>query len=165
MNKGWIGAAVVAGLGALVPLTAAEPQTKGGSPMPASVSKSEFGRTADGTKIVLYTLNNGRGMTAKVMTYGAIVTELHVPDARGQSADVVLGCEDLKGYLGNHPFFGAIAGRYANRIAGGKFTLDGKEYTLAKNNGPNSLHGGNKGFDKRVWKAEQLDGREGPAVR
>jgi aldose 1-epimerase len=113
----------------------------------------------------LYTLTNGRGLSAKVMTYGVIVTELHVPDARGQSADVVLGFDDLKSYLGNHPFFGAVAGRVANRIAKGKFTLDGKEYTLATNNGPNALHGGNKGFDKRLWKAEPVAGREGPAVR
>jgi aldose 1-epimerase len=164
MTKGWMTAVVLASLGALLPLAAAEPQTKGGTKMQGGVSKADFGQTTDGTKVDVYTLTNGRGLTAKVMTYGAIVTELHAPDARGQSADVVLGFDDLKGYLGNHPFFGAIAGRYANRIAGGKFTLEGKEYTLAKNNGPNTLHGGNKGFDKRVWKAEPVTGG-GPAVR
>jgi aldose 1-epimerase len=131
MTKGWMTAVVLAGLGALLPLAAAEPQTKGGTKMQGGVSKADFGQTTDGTKVDVYTLTNGRGLTAKVMTYGAIVTELHAPDARGQSADVVLGFDDLKGYLGNHPFFGAIAGRYANRIAGGKFTLEGKEYTLA----------------------------------
>jgi aldose 1-epimerase len=165
MYQRWTGAAVLAGLGVLLPLGAAEPQTKGGTTMQTGVRKSEFGKTADGAPVDLYTLTNGRGLSAKVMTYGVIVTELHVPDARGQSADVVLGFDDLKSYLGNHPFFGAVAGRVANRIAKGKFTLDGKEYTLATNNGPNALHGGNKGFDKRLWKAEPVAGREGPAVR
>src|SRR5207253_2535649 len=93
-------------------------------------------------------------MVAKIMTYGAIVTELHVPDRAGNDADVVLGFDNLKQYLDGHPFFGAIAGRYANRIAKGTFTLNGKEYHLAINNGPNSLHGGKVGFDKHLWKAE-----------
>src|SRR5207248_1641178 len=129
-NRHWTGAAVLVGLGVLLPLTAAEPQTKGGTTM-AGVRKSEFGQTADGTPVELYTLTNGRGVTAKVMNYGVIVTELHVPDARGQGADVVLGFDDLRGYLGTHPFFGAVVGRVANRIAKGKFTLEGREYTLA----------------------------------
>src|SRR5439155_6021936 len=93
------------------------------------------------------------GMIVKIMTYGGIITELHVPDKDGKMADVVLGFDDLKGYLGTHPYFGAITGRVANRVAKGKFTLDGKQYKLATNNGPNALHGGEKGFDKRVWKA------------
>jgi aldose 1-epimerase len=93
------------------------------------------------------------------MTYGGIVTELHVPDRAGQLADVVLGFDGPQGYLaGNPPYFGAICGRVANRIAGAKFTLDRKEYTLAANNGPNSLHGGRKGFDKVLWKAEPAPG-------
>ena len=92
----------------------------------------------------MYVLTNGK-MTAKVMTYGAILTELHVPDRNGKLADVVLGFDNLASYLAGHPYFGATTGRVANRIAKGQFTLDGKEYKLAVNNGPNSLHGGLKG--------------------
>jgi aldose 1-epimerase len=93
-------------------------------------------------------------MKAKIMTYGTIVTELWTPDRNGKLDDVVLGFDNLEDYLKGHPFFGAIAGRVANRIARGRFTLDGQEYKLAINNGPNALHGGLKGFDKAVWKAE-----------
>lgn len=114
----------------------------------------DFGKTEDGTPVERFTLTNGR-ITARIMTYGAIVTDLIVPDRDGKPGDVVLGFPTLDGYLKGHPFFGAIAGRYANRIAKGKFTLDGKDYTLARNNGPNTLHGGNKGFDKYVWKVEK----------
>jgi aldose 1-epimerase len=99
----------------------------------------------------LYTLNNGRGITAKITNYGALLTELHLPDRNGESADVALGFDTLDGYLAGHPYFGCTVGRVANRIANGKFTLDGKEYTLATNIGPNHLHGGEKGFDKKVW--------------
>jgi aldose 1-epimerase len=131
----------------------------------AGVQKMAFGKTDDGTAVELYVLTNNKGTTAKVMTYGAILTELHVPDKAGKTADVVLGFDDLKGYLGGHPYFGSNVGRVANRIAKGKFTLDGKEYTLATNNGPNHLHGGKKGFDKVVWKAEDVTGKQGPAVK
>jgi aldose 1-epimerase len=128
-----------------------------GSPLGAAdkgdVKKKEFGKMPDGTVIDVYTLTNSKGMTAKVINYGALLTELQVPDKQGKTVDVVLGFEDLKGYLGEHPYFGANVGRVANRIAKGKFTLDGKEYTLATNNGPNHLHGGKKGFDKVVWQA------------
>jgi aldose 1-epimerase len=129
-----------------------------------SIAKMHFGKTPDGTPVDLYVLKNG-GITAKVMTYGAIITELDVPDRRGKPADVVLGFDNLEGYLAGHPYFGAAIGRVANRIAKGRFTLDGKDYTLAVNNGPNSLHGGLKGFDKVVWKAEEVSGPAGPAVR
>ena len=118
---------------------------------------ANFGKTEDGTPVELYTLTNAHGMKAKIMTYGGILTELDVPDRDGKMGDVVLGFDNLKGYLAGHPYFGAIVGRVANRIAKGKFTLDGKEYKLAVNNGPNSLHGGLKGFDKVVWKAEPSD--------
>jgi len=118
------------------------------------IQKTEFGKTSDGTAVDLYTLTNRNGMIAKVMTYGAILTELDVPDRNGKNADVVLGFADLKDYLERNPFFGATAGRYANRIAGGQFTLDGKTYHLFINNGPNTLHGGKQGFDKKIWKAE-----------
>ncbi len=129
-----------------------------------SCTKMDFGKMPDGTPVELYVLSNGR-VTAKVITYGGIVTELHVPDKKGKTEDVVLGFDSLKGYLSGNPYFGAIVGRFANRIAGGKFTLDGKDYKLAVNNGPNSLHGGIKAFDKVVWKAEDASGADGPAVK
>lgn len=125
---------------------------------------SSFGKTADGTSVEQYVMTNG-ALTAKVITYGAIVTELNVPDRHGKSANVVLGFDDLEGYLGGHPYFGAIVGRVANRVARGKFTVDGKQYNTAVNNGPNSLHGGVKGFDKVVWKAEDVSMPSAPAVR
>ena len=103
------------------------------------VEKAVFGKTADGKTVDLYTLTNSRGMTAKVMTYGATLTALTAPDRAGKFDDVTLGFDDLKGYLGGHPYFGSTVGRVANRIAKGKFTLDGKEYKLATNNGPNHL--------------------------
>jgi aldose 1-epimerase len=166
MSKRWISAAVLAGLGAILPGLAAEPQKTKGGLMGGSITKSDFGQTADGTKVDLYTLTNAHGVVMKVMTYGGIVTELHVPDKNGKTADVALGFDDLKGYLSGHPFFGALVGRVANRIAKGRFTLDGKEYTLAVNNGPNALHGGKKGFDKVVWKAEVSRSSAGvPALR
>jgi aldose 1-epimerase len=122
--------------------------------MKPTIEKTDFGKLPDGTAIDLYTLVNAKGMTAKIITYGGILTELHVPDRNGKLGDVVLGFDSPEGYLAGHPYFGAIVGRVANRIAKGKFTLDGKTYALATNNGPNSLHGGNKGFDKVVWKAK-----------
>src|SRR5208337_3162510 len=106
-----------------------------------------------------------KGSWAKVITYGATLTELYVPDKSGKPGDVVLGFSDLQGYLGEQPFFGATVGRYANRIANGHFTLDGKEYHLALNNGPNTLHGGRIGFNRKVWKAEVLPGMTAAAVR
>jgi aldose 1-epimerase len=123
----------------------------------AGITKKVYGKMPDGTQVDEYTLTNSKGMTMKVITLGGIVTELHVPDKDAKFADVCLGCSNLEEYMEGHPFFGALAGRVANRIAKGKFTLDGKEYTLATNNGPNHLHGGKVGFDKRVWKAEASD--------
>ena len=101
----------------------------------------------------------------KCIEYGAIITEIHVPDKNGKFADVVLGFDKLDGYLKGHPYFGSNAGRCANRIAKGKFTLDGKEYTLATNNEPNHLHGGKEGFDKKFWKGEPFLGATGPGVK
>ncbi|HEX8774042.1 MAG TPA: aldose epimerase family protein [Pyrinomonadaceae bacterium] len=116
-----------------------------------------FGKTADGTPVEIYTLTNAHGLEAQIMTYGGIVVSLKVPDRSGRMADVVLGYDTLEGYLkDNGPYMGALVGRYANRIANGRFTLGGVEYTLAKNNGENHLHGGLKGFDKVVWKATPL---------
>jgi aldose 1-epimerase len=132
----------------------------------AHVDKAEFGKMPDGTVIEAFTLYNTQGASAKIITYGATLTELHVPDRNGKMGDVVLGFDNLEGYVqGPHPYFGATIGRYGNRIAKGKFTLDGKEYQLATNNGPNSLHGGPTGFDKRVWKAEPVEVMNGAAVR
>ena len=124
----------------------------------------DFGKTPDGTSVELYTLTNGT-TTAKVMTYGAILTDLSVPDRTGKLGNVVLGFDNLDGYLVAHPYFGATVGRVANRIAGGAFSIDSKDYKLAVNNGPNSLHGGVKGFDKVVWKAKDVTGPLGPAVQ
>jgi aldose 1-epimerase len=104
-------------------------------------------------------------MEARIITYGGIVVSLNVPDKNGKFGDVVLGYDNLDGYLANNPFFGALVGRYGNRIAKGKFTLDGKEYTLAQNNAPNNLHGGPIGFDKKVWKVARADaGPRGPQL-
>ncbi len=127
------------------------------------IKRENFG-TVDGQDVFLYTLTNGF-MTAKITNYGGIVTELWVPDKKGVKKDVVLGFNKLDGYLAQHPYFGAIVGRYANRIARGKFTLEGAEYTLATNNGPNHLHGGIRGFDKRVWTAETSSQAEGVSLK
>ena len=120
------------------------------------IESNSFGQMPDGADVKIYTLANRKGMVAKVSEYGAILTELWVPDRAGHSSDVVLGFDNLPQYLKGHPFFGATTGRVANRIAKGKFTLDGREYTLAVNNGPNHLHGGLKGFDKKLWKSRSL---------
>jgi aldose 1-epimerase len=134
------------------------------APAKSGVERSVFGKLEDGTEIELYTLRNTKGAMAKVTTYGAVLTELWMPDRTGKLTDVVLGFDNLQGYLGNHPHFGGTIGRYANRIAGGKFTLDGKEYSLAVNNGPNTLHGGKISFDRRVWKAEPVTAGDGGAA-
>src|SRR5258708_16091831 len=115
--------------------------------------------------VMAYTLVNEKGMKARIMNYGGIITELWVPDKNGKLADVVLGHDELKSYEDGHPYFGAITGRVANRIAKGKFTLDGKEYTLAVNNGPNALHGGKKGFDKVIWEAKTEINNKEPLLR
>jgi aldose 1-epimerase len=130
-----------------------------------NVTESLFGTLADGTPVRLFTLSNRRGMAVKITEFGGIITEIWVPGRDGQAANVALGFGQLDEYVKGHPFFGAITGRFANRIAKGRFTLDGTEYTLAVNNGPNHLHGGLKGFDKRVWKgAAQAAGDRGPSV-
>jgi aldose 1-epimerase len=126
--------------------------------------KQSFGKTTDGRPIDRYTLKNAHGLEADVITWGAIVTRLVVPDRTGTPGDVVLGFDTLDGYLKEHPYFGAIVGRYGNRIAKGRFTLNGTTYTLATNNGPNSLHGGLKGFDKQVWTARPVTAADGQAV-
>jgi aldose 1-epimerase len=123
-----------------------------------------FGTTTDGKEVFLYTLKNHSGMEAKITNYGGIVVSLRVPDRTGKFDDVVLGYDSLTGYLKESPYFGALIGRYANRIDKGKFTLNGKEYSLATNNGKNHLHGGLKGFDKVVWTADQVETPAGPSL-
>ena len=130
-----------------------------------TIGQAPFGKTTDGTPVEIYTLRNYNRMEARIMTYGGIVVSLKVPDKNGKLGDVVLGYDNLDDYVKNNPFFGALVGRYGNRIAKGKFTLDGKEYTLAQNNAPNNLHGGPVGFDKRVWKVARADvGPDGPRL-
>ncbi len=120
-----------------------------------SITRGPFGLTPTGMAVDRYTLHNKHGMEASIATYGGIVTYLSAPDRHGHYADVVLGYDTLEGYLKNSPYFGALIGRYGNRIARGQFTLNGVKYALATNDGPNSLHGGLKGFDKVVWKATE----------
>ena len=138
-------------LASAAPVLAAQASSR----MPA---RQAWGKTKDGKPVERFTLKNAHGLEAAITNYGGIVQSLKVPDARGGFADVLLGFDTLAGYLGEHPYFGAIVGRYGNRIAKGRFTLDGTEYKLAVNNGPNHLHGGIKGFDKVVWTAQPKAG-------
>ena len=138
----------------------------GGSPMVNANSQDEksevtltrepFGKTQDGEEVDLFTFTNSNDVQIRIMTYGGIITHIITPDKNGKPDDITLGFDSLERYLQGHPNFGALVGRYANRIAG-EFTLDGQEYSLPINNGPNSLHGGLKGFDKKVWKAKQVE--------
>jgi aldose 1-epimerase len=117
------------------------------------MKKAHYGTTEDGQEVDVYDLANDVGMRVSILTFGCIIATLEVPDRQGRSANVVLGLDSLSGYAHRSPHLGAIAGRYANRIARGRFTIDGTEYRLETNNGPNALHGGRKGFDKVVWQA------------
>jgi aldose 1-epimerase len=137
--------------------TALQAAKKVKNPRRAMVETSEYGQTPDGTSVQLFTLTNAKGSVAKVTNFGATLVELWMPDHTGRKRDIVLGFDSLDGYLTKDPFFGATVGRYANRIANGQFTLDGKQYQLAINNPPNSLHGGKIGFDRKVWKAEPVN--------
>jgi aldose 1-epimerase len=120
------------------------------------VTRAPFGTLADGQKVEVYTLKNTRGAEVRVLSYGGILQSIKVPDNKGEIGDVLLGYDTLDGYVKDSAYLGAIAGRYANRINKGRFTLDGKEYQLATNNGPNHLHGGKKGFNRKVWQARPL---------
>ncbi|MDB5961729.1 MAG: galactose mutarotase [Massilia sp.] len=122
--------------------------------MMSAIVKRRFGRLPDGRAASLYTLSNAAGMTVAVTDYGAIITAVNVPDRDGVYGDVVLGFDTLEPYLGTHPYFGALVGRYANRIAGGRFVLDGKTVQLDVNDPPNHLHGGSRGFDRHLWQAD-----------
>jgi aldose 1-epimerase len=128
------------------------------------VTRAPFGMMPDSTPVEAFTLTNARGTEVRAISYGGIIQSLKVADRTGTVDDIVLGFDSLDGYLGDHPFFGAIIGRYGNRIGKAQFTLDGRTYTLAANNGPNHLHGGLKGFDKVVWKAEPLKSDRGVGV-
>ena len=121
-----------------------------------SIERSDFGTTQDGEKVELYTLKNANGLTAKVLTYGAIIYSLEVPDKHGAFTNVTANCASLADYENKSPCFGALIGRYANRIAGAQFTLEGHRISLPLNAGPNHIHGGIRGFHKRVWKAEPI---------
>ena len=148
-RTGWL-------LGAGILVSAAAPAAA------ADAQRERFGALDDGTVIEAVTLTNANGVSARVMTLGAVLQSLEVPDREGRSADIVLGYDTPAEYLANPQYFGATVGRYANRIAAGKFTLDGKGYTLATNDGPNHLHGGPLGFDKRVWRIVSVE--SGPSA-
>jgi aldose 1-epimerase len=150
---------------ALPMLASAAPDKK---PHP-NVAEAPFGALADGRKVTVYTLANASGAEVRIINYGAIVVSLRVPGRDGKLRDVVLGHDDLAGYVNDKVFLGVIAGRYANRIAGGKFTLDGKTHQLDLNDGPNHLHGGAQGFYRKLWQAEAVPapahGKDGPGVK
>lgn len=129
-----------------------------------SITKAPFGKTEDGSAVDLYTLVNDQGMKVTITNFGGIVVSWWVPDRDGKLADVALGFDQLDGYLGKHPYFGALVGRYGNRIAQGRFELNGQQYKLAQNNDANHLHGGLKGFDKKVWDAETRLTDDGPQL-
>jgi aldose 1-epimerase len=125
-----------------------------------NIEKRDFGKLPDGTPVFEYTLTNAKNMSVGVLNYGGIITSIKVPDRSGNVDNVVLGFRNIDDYAAKNPYFGVITGRYANRIADAKFTLDGKQYTLAANNGPNSLHGGVKGFDKQIWQVKEVPGSD-----
>jgi len=129
-----------------------------------TIEKHPYGKTLDGTPVDEYVLTNANKMEVGILTYGGIIASIKVPDRDGTFDNVVLGFSKLDDYLTRNPFFGPITGRYANRIAKARFTLDGKEYTLAANNGPNALHGGRRGFDKQVWTAKEAKAENGVAI-
>ena len=129
-----------------------------------SANEEPFGQTADGREVTLYTLTNTNGLRVRITNYGAILVSLEVPDRDGKLADITLGFNALDGYLAVHPYFGATVGRYANRIGKARFELDGVEYELAANDGENHLHGGIKGFDKVVWRPENLWANDNEAL-
>ncbi len=147
-------------IGLVWEIFSAGPPVWSSSPENLGVTHEPFGVLPDGRSVDLFTLTNSHGMKIRAMTYGGVIVSLDVPDRNGQSADVVLGYEHLDGYLAKSPYFGAIVGRFGNRIKNATFTLDGKEYTLAKNNPPNSLHGGFKGFDKVLWRVQSFAHRD-----
>jgi aldose 1-epimerase len=151
--------ALLAVAGAWQALGTSSPGAAAQSPRPG-VTRASFGAIS-GQHVDIFTLRNANGIEVKATNYGGIITSIVVPDRNGRPGDIVLGFDDLQSYVKDSPYFGAVVGRYGNRIAKGRFTLDGHTYTLAVNNGPNHLHGGLKGFDKVIWNAEPLPGATG----
>ena len=129
-----------------------------------ALQKENWGKTDTGEEIFLYTLRNSSGIEVRVTNYGGRVVSLKTPDRKGLFGDIVLGFDNLAGYLAKNPYFGALVGRYANRIANGEFALNGTRYSVARNNGQNSLHGGWKGFDKRIWDAHEIVAGDDPEL-
>jgi aldose 1-epimerase len=130
----------------------------------STMAKELFGKTLDGTEVYVYTLKNSGGMEARITNYGGILISLMVSNKSGKLDDIVLGYDSLSQYISNNPYFGALIGRYGNRIGSAKFKLDGHQYTLPANNGPNTLHGGVKGFDKVVWNVDDTHSKEGHSL-
>lgn len=147
----------------LVPSAAAPVRAAAGPPAPA-VTKSLFGRLPDGTEVDLYTLTNSHGLEARIMTYGATLTSVKTPDRDGRLANITLYLDTCDDYLRGHPLFGSVVGRYANRIAGAKFAIDGVEYPLTPNAGKVHIHGGRNGFQRQVWQAASVPQAEAAAV-
>lgn len=145
-------------------LAAGAAMAKGKQDAAKPVDKVKWGE-ADGKQVDLYTLKNKNGLIAKITNYGAIVVEVRTPDKKGKLGDIVVGYDNLAAFIKKTPYFGATVGRVCNRIANAQFELDGKTYKLAANNGPHSLHGGTKGWDKVVWDAEAIESADGPAVK
>ncbi|MDX1946397.1 MAG: galactose-1-epimerase, partial [Pirellulaceae bacterium] len=135
------------------------------SPTTMNITKQPYGQTKDGQPVDLYTCTNSKGLVVKLTNYGATVVRVETPDRTGKLANITLGFPSLDGYLQRHPYFGSTVGRYGNRIAGGKFKLDGQEYSMATNNGSNHLHGGIKGFDAVVWRADEVRTAESVGVK
>ena len=154
----------LAAIGALFFDGCAAPSQSGTLAVTPGPQSAAFGTLANGQSAQLFTMRNGHGIEVQVTNYGGIITSLMTPDRNARSADIVLGYDNLAAYVANSPYFGAIVGRYANRIARGHFTLDGSTYTLAVNNGPNSLHGGLRGFDKVIWNARPFANQEGQGI-
>jgi aldose 1-epimerase len=136
----------------------------GAAPQPGSTTKKSFGKTPDGQPVDLYVLTNRSGAEASISNYGGALVSLKMPDRNGKLADVVLGYDNADGYVADKNYFGALVGRYGNRIGHAQFVLDGKTYTLAKNNGENSLHGGIKGFNKALWTAKKISTKDGQSL-
>lgn len=159
----WLAASLVAGQEVPQPERIRPTELGVIAPM-LKVDQKPFGKTADGKTVTVFTIASTRGLVVRLIDYGATLISVETPDRKGQSANITLGFPTLEGYLQRHPYFGSTVGRYANRIAGGKFTLEGKEHSLATNNGPNHLHGGKKGFDAVMWKAEAKSGPDAASV-
>ena len=159
-----LGAGIVIGWASACRKEAAAPPAEKGR-MTMDIKKEPFGTLPGGAAVDVYTLTNGLGLEARIITYGATLISVKTPDRNGIASDVTLGFDTLDGYAGVHPFFGSTVGRFANRIAKGTFMLDGTKYVLARNDGENHLHGGLKGFDKYVWEAEPVKAAGAAGVR